>query len=512
MCRSIASAVAGGLALLAALLLPGAPRAQAPLQVLDAELGAETLWFAPHRWQGRAAVSAYTRREATAPGGSADARAEPELAVQLAVLDATGWHAVGRWALPAETRHVEPLRLPGGRAGWLLLVAGQWQVALPQGPELQRSPLCACETIFAHGGGPDPEEHRFAQDLDGDGVDEVLLPYPEHLEAYRLGPPPLAPAPLWRARWQPDGAPLAPAGEAGAGFRLPRFDVVDVRGDGRPALLVVERERALLTALPDPPGPGGGVPAATPQAVPLAGLGPYGEKDRPLLLGTADMDGDGLLDLLHAKLIDYGSVLQQQNELRWYRGQVRDGRFTFAPPTAAMRSDAGSFAELAHLRRDGSRPLALLLATAEVSFGTIMKALASQSVTLRASVTPWQDGALAARPLAANQFTYRDLRTPGRRAMFLFADLNGDGWRDYLLNVNGGELTVFLSGGGANGGPAGLQQPSFVHPGLELPSKPERVLVTDLDGDGREELVLRYRGKYHGALGTKLRLVRLPAP
>ena len=205
-----------------------------------------------------------------------------------------------------------------------------------------------------------------------------------------------------------------------------------------------------------------------------------------------------------AKMLDYGSVLSQHNELRWYRGRVEGGRLAFAPPSDALRSDSGSFAELVRPRPDNAPPLALLMASTEVSLGNIMKALASQSVTLQARVLPFRRGALGEQAVASNQFTYSELRAPGRRAMFLFADLNGDGWRDYLLNLLPDELSVYLS----TGGPPGLQQPAFVQQGLPLPSRPEHVLIADLDGDGREELVLRFREKFHGALGTRLRALR----
>lgn len=559
LCGLLAALVAG---------LPRTPAAAEVLRALDAPLGAETHRFELTRWRGRPAVSAFTiGRPASGP---------EERAVQIVVLDGEGWRSAGRWALPAGTRWVEPLRLPDDVTGWLLLVGTQWQLALPQEGALAAQPLCPCSTVFSHGGAPDPERHRFVHDLDGDGVDEVVLPYSGHLEAYRITPLFLAPEPIWRAQWHPDGTPLPRAQESGQGFVLPAFAFRDVEGDGRLDLLVEGRAEVTVAPLPPPPGGTGyaldasrrillqrrgleqpvpatlmealrrlgdrrfdsaaaflaalgqpatpqqqaewaphllrvltlarsAVPVHRPYTVPLEGLGNFAEDDRALLLGQTDMDGDGVLDVLHAKLVNTDSKLNQENELRWYRGRLDGGRLTFAPPAEALKSDAGSFAELARPRVDGSAPLALLMATTEVSFGSIMKALASQSVTLQARIFLWQRGALIPQPVAANEFTYGDLRADGRRAMFLFADLDGDGWRDYLLNLRRGELSVYLS---ANGPPA-LDKPAVVQGGLPLPAKPERVLIADLDGDGREELVLRFEVKHVGDLGTKLRLLRL---
>jgi hypothetical protein len=555
------------LLLLAALGAAAPAPAAGRLAALDVELGAETQQFAPTEWNGRPAVSAFTLR--TVPGAPVERR------LHQLVLDEQGWRAVGHWPLPDGTRYVEPLRLPGRLSGWLLLVGNQWQVALPEGDALTRRALCACDTIYSHGGAPDPADDHFVADVDGDGVDEVLLPYSAHLEIYRIAPLLLAPEPIYRIRWHPDGTSLPLAGKGGAGFRLPSFSVSAAAAQGRPALVAIERERVLVSPLPPVPAElafaldaprrallerrtseaplpaslsaaltrlgerrfasaaaflnalaqgtptpqtelwaphllrvltlaRSELPVLRPAAVPLAGLGAFREQDDWRLLGAADMDGDGVLDVLHAKLLDAGSALSQHNELRWYRGRLEEGRLAFAPPSLLLRSDAGSFAEVVRLRRDGQGPLALLTASTEVNLGSIMKALASQSVTLEARVVPWQPGALGAAPVAVQTLTYGQLRAPGRRAMFLFADLNGDGWRDYLLNPVQGELALYLSAGA----PAGLERPALVQAGLVLPSRPERVLIADLDGDGREELVLRYRADIHGALGTRLRLLR----
>lgn len=554
--------------LLAAVAVPGAAGAAEVLRAHDVELGAGTEHFALTRWQGRPAVSALTLNR-HAQGGS-------PWVVHTVVLDADGWREVNRWPLPADTRWVEPLQLPEDLNGWLLLVGQQWKLATPAGEALRLRPLCPCNTVYSHGGTPDPERHRFGQDLDGDGIDEIVLPYSAHLEAYRITPRFGAPEPLWRVRWHADATPLPRAEGAGQGFVVPAFRFRDVDGDGRPDLLVEERTAVRIAALPPPQGaPAYGmdaarrallqrraeadglpptllealrrlgdrrydtaaaflaalaqpatpeqqatwaphllqvltlarnaVPVHRPYTVPLQGLGTFGEEDVARLLGRTDMDGDGVLDVLHAKLLDFGSALSQENELRWYRGRMEGGRLTFAPPAETLKSDAGSFAELARPRTDDAAPLALLMATTEVSLGSIMKALASQSVTLEARVFLWEPGGLIPQPVAAAEFTYWELRADGRRAMFLFADLDGDGWRDYLLNLRQGELTWFQSAGG----PPALDKPAGVQTGLPLPSRPERVLIADLDDDGREELVLRFNEKHHGALGHKLRLLRL---
>lgn len=540
--------------------------AQGRLQVSDVELGGETIQFAAHAWRGHPAVTALTRQAVQG--------APPRMALHVVVLDAKGWHEAGHWALPPQTRYVEPLTLAGGTDAWLVLMGPQWQLATVHGAKLERHDLCVCDTIYSHGGAPDPRHARFVYDLDGDGADEVLLPYIGYLEAYRLIPGIPALEPLWRIYWHPDKTPLPREKNPQNGFILPHFTVVPIGPKGPLSLIVAERDRALVTPLPPlkatkgfamddtrrtllarqagadmPPGLAEAlrrlgdrhygsasvflhtlaqhsrpadlgtwsalmpdvltlarseVPVRLPYAVPLAGLGSFTAKDRAVILGTMDMDGDGVPDLLHAKLINTGSVLNQQDELRWYRGHIENGRLALTLSGKALKSDAGSFAEVVHLRTNDQLPLVLLKASTQVSLSAILKALATQTVTLHMSILPWRDGRLASQALSAHTFTYRSLRAKGRRAQFLFADLNGDGWRDAILNLDRGQLSVFLS----HNGPPELNQATFVQSNLRLPSRPERVLVADLLGDGHEELVLRFRPDYAPKLATKLRLLR----
>ena len=560
--------------LIALLLLAAIPFAQrspaaAPVLVADdIDLRGEAIQMALHTWLGRPAVSVVTRRQAE---GAAQV-----LVLHVVSRTSQGLLEAARWPLPEHTRYVEPLRLPGGEEGWLALVGSQWQIAHPRGEALIFQPICRCDTVYTHGGSPDATKSRFVYDLNGDGIDEVVLPYSAHLEGYRLVAGLLAAAPLWRVHWNSDKTPLRRHEEAQGGFHIPEFAFRDVEGDGQMELLIYGQDHLRIAALPpageasqfgldarkkaflrrshpkqpfpedlqyalariseqafasaeafldilfrigNPEEPAKwsphlmtvlrvarhSLPIRAPYTTPLPGLAEIGEDDRVEILAAADMDGDRTLDLLHSMLLDYGSIFSQENQLRWYRGRLHEGRLAFGEPAYSLTSDAGSFAQLIYPRTNQSPPLALLLATTEVSLGSIMRALASKKVTLQLQIRTWADGALGQVPQSAAEFTYRDLKEKGRRAMILLADLNGDGFRDYVLNLRRNELTVYLSADA----PSSLNAPSSVHPGLTLPSRPDRVLVADLDGDGREELILRYREKYHGALGRGLRVIRL---
>ena len=535
----------------------------ARLQVYDVPLGTEPLRMDVVRWNGRADVATVAR---FLEGGGAS-----RLEMRLVRLEAGRTSVVRTWTPPPGTVYAEPVQAPGLGPAWLVLDKTGWRLGRGEPGRVLWTPLCRCATAILPFGPGREDVRDFARDVDGQPGDEILLPFPDHLAAYRLNLAPLALVPLWRAYWNQDRSPLATEGKAHivprfhlestgkpAGIALVRFrgdhillaqpgtrekGSISITAAGKEALLEYaqakgwpedllgdlavlspgryqnaagilkalaggkeEENESWTPFLPDvlarlAPGP----EAAVPRRVALGGLGAVDpEDDRLRLMALTDMDGDGRLDLLHAKLVNFGSVFKQKNQLRWYRGVAGDRPFGFAPPVQLIESDAGSFAEVVHPRVDDLPPLALLLATTEVSFSSVMKALSSQKVALTMRILPWRNGGLGAAPLARGDFTYDDLTKGGRRAMFLLADLDGDGQRDYLANFQAGVLSVFLARQGAGN----LSTPSLSHGGLPLPSHPSRVVIGDLDGDGREELVMRYQEKHHGALGKYLRIVR----
>ena len=545
-----------------------AARGAGTLTLQETALPGAPVQVAPILWFGGPALSIVAREGAR--------KEKRGLSLRVLLLDPDGFSEVASWPLPKKTRYVEPLRLPGGGAGWLVLSSGKWDIAFTRkGKLLQWRPLCTCRTIYSHGGAPHKFKHRFVYDLNGDGVDEVVLPYTSYLEAYRLVPSYLAPEPIWRVYWNRAKRPLARAGK-GRGFVLPEFEVREELAPGQRGLVFKEGDGLLVAHLPKlveeatfslddrkkalllrsdtfkawpeslqrtirilggstQRGPKafldslirrsgtakqedwaphlGSVLQMARSSLPVQplyparfpGLGPFDEEDdRRLVLAMDDMDGDGVMDILHATLRDFGSVFSQSNHLLWYRGRFAGGKLGFAPPGRSFRTDAGSFAEVVTSRTDGRPPQALLLATTEVSFGSVMQALASSQVELNIKILPWSEGTLAANPATEAEFTFRNLKEKGRRPMFLSADLNGDGLRDYLLNPHADRLTIFLT----RDGQAGLKSKPLVQPGVALPSKPEQVLITDLDQNGAEELVLWYREEHHGERARRIAILR----
>lgn len=540
-------------ALLAALCLPGllaaGPLAAREFSHHGLDVGAEPRQVFVQPWQGARAIMLRAEDEGSG-----------RMSLRLLTLTPDGLQQAQRWPLPEDTEFAEPVRLPGDETGWLLLVDGRWQLARAAGDALRLQPLCpGCRTVHAVRR-PDRYEDSLVRDVDGDGVDEIVLAFPEHLTVYRVHGPAMTAEPVASAAWRPDGSAL-PREDGNGRYRVPPFTFGALGPGGAPAVRLEHPEELLVAPLPELDGDGGpltldgaalersearalprdlqarlralaprefadapallrvvlgvdgddtAVDGATrtawagalggalaalrggapepvrPYTVPFRGVGDVGAEDRRYLLGLEDMDGDGVPDALHATLRNAGEVLSQKNELRWYPGRVEDGRLRLAGPAYELKTDAGSFAALLHPRVDNAPPQALMVARAEVSMSSIWQALADKAVTVDISVLDFRRGGPADKARTGGEFTYEALREEGRRPMFLAADLNGDGHRDYILNLQADRLTGYLSAGG----PPRLGRREFSTGGIRLPSRTEQVHVADLNGDGREELVL----------------------
>ena len=248
-------------------------------------------------------------------------------------------------------------------------------------------------------------------------------------------------------------------------------------------------------------------PAYFPKRVSLPGLPKLNKKGKHEILTVQDMNGDGAPDLIHVKTTDKGRILDQKNQLRWYQGARLNGRLAFPAKPKVFFSEGPAFAELVTPQRSRESTPVLVLATTEVGLMAIIRAFTFSEVTLDLFIYPWRDGALVTPPPVDGSLDF-EISGNGKknRPKVLLADLDGDGRREYLFNLEVDSLTAFP---GAADGPDFDADP-VVELELPLPDRKNTIFVEDLDGDGREELVLWYkRGGNPMKLRRTLRVLQL---
>jgi hypothetical protein len=562
-----------GMVLAGAALAPGwVPSASAAPALVAQELvlAERPVLLTLGKWQGKPGVWVITE-----PDPLPDHRPMPSRPLYLLRFEPSGPRIESRWDLPNETRWVEPVTLPGGVQRLLALIGARWYLGRPEGSRWEWAPLCGCRSVFSDGKALLPQGVRFARDLDGDGVDELLLPDWHGLVAYRFSAGGDSPVPLWRIYWEiPQKLDLAE--ELRVAAELPRYLLVDADGDGVPDYVEIG-ESGLRIAYVPKAQPNStpasyfldgakraqlrnkGIPASlsarlesvgtrafatppelaeaiganhggkdelewkphwaallaiarepfavlVPGDVSLPGLLPKRSGEKHRVLAVADMDGNGTLDVLHVTSNAESEIFNQKNRLQWYSGRLADHRLVFDEKPQLLFTEGPTFAELVYLEKSPDRRPALFVATLEVTLMAFIRALTMKTVNLDVFLYRWSPQHLTMPAGTQASLTFGvDFRTQ-KRPMVLLADLDGDGRREVLFNLRPDQVSAFRAGDGVSnwdGAP-------FATGKLELPRKPEWVTVADLYGDGREELLLWYRdGGDPPLLRRTLRVVRM---
>jgi hypothetical protein len=569
---SLRSAWLAGPALLALTLALGLAARPAPAK--PALLVSEyVLEHAPERiavvaWQGKPAVLVLSEPFGDAKKGELPLRRLALLRVRGGALK-----EIAAWRVPEELRWAEPMPGSGAGwfgltgASWGLAEAK----APADSAALEWRALCDCASVFALGRTALQMETPFVTDLDGDGRLEVLLPAWNGLVVHALDSREMVLRPLWRDAWDAKEKFEEQDGKLEARLNFPGYLIQDVNRDGmldliqnrggtllvtqhprhppppegeyyawdsdarlrlkrldlpKPVLLAVLElearafdsrqavEQALREAHPDAPAYLEAVLEATRSPLPVYFAQPTGlsvsdeaESESRKIVAIADMDGDRLPDALELHSTERGDPFNQKNQIRWYPGRLVDGAFRFGETAKTYFTEGLAFVELIRPSLRGNGEPSLFLATMEVNLMGLVRAVMLRKVTFEAYLYPWQNGALPQDAPLRGTFTFSvELAEQGTRPMLLMADLTGDGQREFLFNLEMDRLFAFSSKPDAKK----LGDHPIADVAAPLPRKPEDVLVADLDGSGKEMLLLRYRGKQFSPKEQRtLRIVRL---
>lgn len=518
------------------------------------------------QWQGRPALLVLSE-----PFGDREKGELPTRRLSLFRLQGQSLREFAFWSVDEGLRWVEPLPGANPNGAWFGLNGSAWSIAdaaVPRGAPLSWTPICECPSVFSLGMSSLRMDTPFVADLEGDGGLAVLLPDTNGLTVYALDAQGATLRPLWRDGWPPNERFEEVNGKLEARLSFPSYMIQDVNKDGVLDLLLQRGDTLESTIHPRRPFPEGreyfafdatvrqrlrqsGLSA--PAQLAVTELGDRGFDSRadaetalreidaaalteleailaaarsPLpvffprhtglrlkeeddqqdreLVAIADMDGDRAPDVLELFSTDKGDPFNQKNQIRWYPGKSTASRYTLGEPAKTYFTEGLAFVEL--IRPNVRGDPALFLATMEVDVMALVKAIMLRRVTFEAYLYPWKDGALPQDATIKGDFTFSvELAEKGSRPMLLMADLDGDGRREFVFNLEQNKLFAFPS----NPGNGRLGGTPIAQAELPLPKKAKEVLVADLEGSGREVLLVRYRGKAYSAKEQRtLRVVR----
>lgn len=202
-----------------------------------------------------------------------------------------------------------------------------------------------------------------------------------------------------------------------------------------------------------------------------------------------DIDGDGLADLI-VQSISGDGIFGKETQIEFYLGAASDtGSLSFPknPTTIIASNGIQALSERVDLNGDGMQEV--IVTSIDIGIGMIIRALLTRSFSMDVGIyTLSQDG----YPTAANvdrsitakfDLTNGELFVP----VVLPADVTGDGKLDWLVQDSETKLRVYEGVDGPK-----LFSTQYSTHKLELPRNPQDFRVVDVDGDGRDELLLKH--------------------
>ncbi|MEL6869576.1 MAG: VCBS repeat-containing protein [Pseudomonadota bacterium] len=200
-----------------------------------------------------------------------------------------------------------------------------------------------------------------------------------------------------------------------------------------------------------------------------------------------DINGDGLPDLVTLETRSNG-VFDKTSTYRFHKAIRDNDTLRFAPePNTTLVSTGYQFG-LTPITLDDAHE-ALVSPSIKIGLRSIISALFAKSVTLRVSIYATNDdGDLPAEPTTIIKEKIRFDFSSGQVELptIEFGDMDGDGKRDLILKSRKGQLAWRRNLG------AGVFSNDQQLMAIDAPANGEQVGVVDLNGDGKDDLIVRY--------------------
>ena len=226
----------------------------------------------------------------------------------------------------------------------------------------------------------------------------------------------------------------------------------------------------------------------------VLGFGPNHEYT--VLQGFRDLNADGIDDLVTFSLAGRRVLsLRGRHEVHFGRPTPGGTAFPRAPDTTAetpgsAAGQAWGYASQRFLDFDGDGMTDMAMGAVDTGLGGMIGAMVGNSISMDLALYRLHDGVYPEHPDVVRRVSTPFAPFDKRGVLFptvLVGDVNGDGRSDLLTGETWDELSVFLGTPGEN--PLASQAFTVA---VDLPSDERNARLSDLDNDGKEDVIIHH--------------------
>jgi hypothetical protein len=202
-----------------------------------------------------------------------------------------------------------------------------------------------------------------------------------------------------------------------------------------------------------------------------------------------DLNGDDVADLMIKKTKSSGA-LDRKNTYEIYFGESRDGRLSFSTGISTHIATDGAVSGLKIYDVNDDGKMEILVSSLEIGVSQIIGALMSGSIDQDVNIYSLNDKQQFGRdPIFSEEvdLTFSVSSGQSGQPVILSTDLNGDGKKELLLSIGEKKLGIYL---------AGKHNKLLSHRPkkhrIQLPQDGSMITTADLNGDSKQEILVRY--------------------
>jgi len=205
-----------------------------------------------------------------------------------------------------------------------------------------------------------------------------------------------------------------------------------------------------------------------------------------------DVNSDGIIDMV-VRYTKTSGVLDRVNDYEIFLGKQNQGNLIYSPNADSVIHAEGTLTGLTFVDIDGDDRLEVLLAGFDIGLSQIIGALVTGGIDQDVYVFKMNEQEkFPTKPAIKKgvELTFSLSSGQSGSAVVKLADVNGDGLKDLVLSDDDDELNIYL------GKKAGKKDKPFqkrsVSYSTKLPKDGKFVMVEDLNGDGKDDLLLKF--------------------